>query len=95
MSEDEQAKNKVRILPYTGVSPSRYLDLFSMQIDSRKSKDGGKMIRRKPRESRPILEESIENFPTRESIVVRLVEAKEAEKNGESNTTSGGNDESA
>lgn len=95
VSEDEQAKNKVRILPYTGVSPSRYLDLFSMQIDSRKSKDGGKMIRRKPRESRPILEESIENFPTRESIVVRLVEAKEAEKNGESNTTSGGNDESA
>lgn len=40
LTEDEDDKNKVRILLYDGVAPRSYLDFFSMAGDDRKSKDG-------------------------------------------------------
>ncbi len=40
LTEDENNKDKVRILLYDGVAPRRYLDFFSMNRDSRKMENG-------------------------------------------------------
>ncbi len=48
ITEDEfDTSNKVKILAFDGISPNRYLDLFSMTNDSRKTKDGTKKVRQK------------------------------------------------
>lgn len=40
LTEDENDDTKVRILPYEGVAPRRYLDFFTMVNDDRKNNDG-------------------------------------------------------
>lgn len=84
ISESETAgKDFVKVLPYDGVAPSKYLALFRMKPDSRK-KDG-KMIKIVAKDANPRLEKSLEALPALEAIVVKsLVEKKliEEEING-------------
>lgn len=68
MTEDEQTVDKVRLVPYDGVAPTRYLSLFKMKPDSRKK--GGKVIRVAPDVARPKLEKSLEALPALEALVV-------------------------
>lgn len=74
MTENEQAGDKVRLVPYDGVAPTRYLSLFKMKKDSRK-KDG-KVIRISPDMARPKLEKSLEALPTLEALVVESLRQK-------------------
>ncbi|WP_374667745.1 anti-phage dCTP deaminase [Ramlibacter sp.] len=69
VTENEDASDKVRLIPYDGVAPTRYLALFRMRPDSRK-KDG-KVIRIAPELASPKLEKSLEALPTLESLVVK------------------------
>jgi deoxycytidylate deaminase len=69
MTENEQTVDKVKLVPYDGVAPTRYLTLFKMQKDSRKR--DGKVIRVSPDVARPKLEKSLEALPTLEGLVVR------------------------
>jgi deoxycytidylate deaminase len=90
ISERETDHEKVRLLPFSGVAPGRYLDLFRVPSDSRKGKDG-LMIKLAPKDAWPRLEKSKEAFPTLEGLVVRslaelkLIEAEGGE-DGEGNT---------
>jgi deoxycytidylate deaminase len=75
MTEAEQDGEKVRVLPYDGVAPTRYLSLFRMRPDSRKR--DGRVIRVAPDLAVPKLEKSLEALPVLEALVVRsLVEKK-------------------
>lgn len=68
MSEDEKASDKVRLIPYDGVAPTRYLTLFKMGPNSRKR--DGRVIRVEPHIARPKLEKSLEALPALEGLVV-------------------------
>jgi len=75
MSELEQDEAKVRLIPYDGVAPSRYMSLFRMKPDSRKK--NGRVIRVAPDVATPKLEKSLEALPALEGLVVQsLVERK-------------------
>lgn len=69
MTENEQTVDKVKLVPYDGVAPTRYLNLFKMTKDSRKR--DGKVIRVSPGVARPKLEKSLEALPTLEGLVVK------------------------
>ena len=69
ITENETDANKVRILPYDGVAPTRYLKLFKVPQDSRKS--GGKMIRTDPKTAAPRFDKTLEALPVLEGVVVR------------------------
>lgn len=69
ITENETDVNKVRILPYDGVAPTRYLKLFKVPPDSRKS--GGKMIRADPKTAAPRFDKTLEALPVLEGVVVR------------------------
>lgn len=76
ITESEQAlAPMVRILPYDGVAPSKYLALFQMKPDSRKQA-GGRMIKISPKEAKPRLEKSLEALPALEGIVVKSLVSK-------------------
>ncbi len=68
MSEVEQDESKVRVIPYDGVAPTRYLSLFRMQGDTRKL--NGRVIRIAPSNASPKLEKSLEALPALEALVV-------------------------
>jgi deoxycytidylate deaminase len=75
ITEDESDEKKVRLLPYDGVSPSRYLKLFRVPQDSRK-KDG-KMIEIDPKTAAPRFDKTMEALPALEALIVRgLAEKK-------------------
>lgn len=74
VSERETDLGKVRILPYDGVAPTKYLSLFRMSPDSRK-KDG-KVIRISPKNGLPRLEKSLEALPALEALVVASLSSK-------------------
>lgn len=74
ISENETEIDKVRLLPYDGVAPTKYLKLFRMEPDSRK-KDG-KMPQPDPRLSRPRFDKSLEAFPALEGLVVDNLKKK-------------------
>lgn len=69
ISERETDMQKVRLLPFDGVAPGRYLDLFKVRPDTRKS--NGVMIKISPKEAMPRLEKSMQAFPQLEGLVVR------------------------
>jgi len=69
ISENEHDTNKVRLLCYDGVAPSKYHDLFKMQPDSRKI--GGRMARLSARATVPRLAQSLEAIPSLEDLVVK------------------------
>ncbi len=74
ISENESDTTKVRILPYDGVAPTKYLSLFRMTPDSRKF--NGKMIKINAKNATPRLEKSLEALPALEALVVKSLESK-------------------
>ncbi len=83
ISESESETDKVRLLPYDGVAPTKYLKLFRMEPDSRK-KDG-KMPQSDPKLSRPRFDKSLEAFPALEAIVVDNLKKKKLIPEGNGN----------
>jgi deoxycytidylate deaminase len=69
ITEDESDEKKVRLLPYDGVAPSRYLKLFRVPQDSRKK--AGKMIAVDPRKANPRFDKTLAALPELEALVVR------------------------
>lgn len=74
ITEDESDKLKVRILPYDGVAPTRYLNLFRVPKDSRKT--DGKMIRVDPTKAEPRFDKTLEALPTLEALIVKGLQEK-------------------
>ena len=75
ITENESDKNKVRLLPYDGVAPARYLKLFRVPQNSRKA--GGKMVQVDPRTATPRFDKTLAALPELEALVVKgLTEKK-------------------
>jgi deoxycytidylate deaminase len=74
MTEDEQSTDKVKLISYDGVAPTRYLSLFRMEPDSRKKH--GKVIQISPSNASPRLKKSLEALPALESLVVASLRQK-------------------
>jgi len=74
ITEDEAETSKVRVLPYDGVAPARYLKLFRVPKDSRKS--AGRMIKRDPKRSEPRFDKTLEALPALEALVVNALQEK-------------------
>lgn len=68
ISENEADIGKVRILPYEGVAPNRYLKLFRVAPNSRKS--DGKLVPVELRTTSPAFEITMEALPTLEGVIV-------------------------
>lgn len=69
ISEEESKTDCVRILPFDGVSPNKYLSLFEAKADWRKDSDG-KLIKRNTHDVRPKVEATLESLPALEAIIV-------------------------
>jgi len=77
ITEVESETSKVRILPFDGVAPERYLELFRMRKDFRKDDKTGLKIKRNKKDTSPKCEVTLESLPALEAIVVqRLVKNK-------------------
>ena len=74
ITEDESEVVKVRILPYDGVAPTRYLRLFRVPKDSRKT--GGRMAKVDPKTAGPRFDKTLEALPTLEALVVKGLKEK-------------------
>jgi deoxycytidylate deaminase len=74
ISENEHDADKVRLLCYEGVAPSKYQALFKMQTDTRKI--NGRMTRVSGRAAVPRLSISFEGVPSLEDIVARSLARK-------------------
>lgn len=72
ITEDEQATSKVRILSFDGVSPTRYLELFSMG----KRKEQGQLLRSDPRSVHPVTSGILEFIPALEGLVVKSLRSR-------------------
>ena len=91
ITEVESETERVRILPYEGVAPSRYFSLFKMGSTQRKS--GGKIVRISPLDSVPRSEKSLQSLPVLEAIVMKNLQSKGFYLNTvESDADLGGND---
>lgn len=73
ITEDENDRDKVRILLYDGVSPYRYKQLFKMSDDSRKMKDGS-LLKPVLKSAIPKYTESLEALYTLESTATKNLE---------------------
>lgn len=71
ITEREDATDKVRLLPFDGVAPSRFLRFFSMHQGGRKDKSG----RMKIRDAYPVTAITLEAISTLESFAVRALES--------------------
>lgn len=74
MTEDEQSIDKVKLISYDGVAPTRFLSLFRMTPDSRKNR--GKVITLSHSNASPKLKKSLEALPALESLVVASLKEK-------------------
>lgn len=74
ISENESDTSKVRLLPYDGVAPNKYLTLFKAPLDSRKK--NGKLIKISPQSSKPRSEKSLEALPNLESLVLKSLKER-------------------
>ena len=74
ITEDEVENAKLRILPYDGVAPTRYLTLFRVPSNSRKT--NGKMLRIDPKKAGPRYNKTLEALPTLEALVVKGLQDK-------------------
>ncbi|WP_400769396.1 anti-phage dCTP deaminase [Methylosinus sporium] len=74
ITEEESDTSKVRILPYEGVAPSRYLKLFKIPQSGRKS--NGMLIATDPQSSQPRFDKTMEALPTLEAIVLKGLKEK-------------------
>jgi deoxycytidylate deaminase len=71
LTEDESDLEKVRILPYDGVSPRKYLEFFSM-IEERKHKNG-KIVQRGTENALPKNRMSLQAIPTLENQAIKAL----------------------
>ena len=69
MTEDGHGTDKVKLIPYDGVAPTRYLSLFRMKPDSRKRQ--GRVALVAPHVAAPKLEKSLAALPALEALVTR------------------------
>jgi deoxycytidylate deaminase len=69
ITEDEAEVGKVRILPFDGVSPSRYLTLFGEHAAGRKDPQTGRMIHR--RDAIPVTSDTLEAITTLEDLALK------------------------
>lgn len=73
ITESEGELNKVRIVPFDGVAPARFLDLFSVGTKGRKAPDTGKML--KFQKTLPVTAVTLEAVPTLEALALRELES--------------------
>ncbi|HDR9123316.1 TPA: cytidine deaminase [Burkholderia vietnamiensis] len=71
ITEREADAEKVRILPFDGVAPSRFLKFFSAHGEGRKDPATGRMRARSPH---PVTAITLEAIPTLESVAVRSLQ---------------------
>jgi deoxycytidylate deaminase len=69
ISETEGDKNRVTVVPYDGVAPSKYLELFGMSAEQRKT--NGVLKKRNLGQARPKSEVTLEALPTLEALVLK------------------------
>jgi len=74
ISEAESDETKVRLLPYEGVAPTRFLSLFRVPDDSRKS--NGVLTRVPKMSSHSRTQQTVEAFHNLESLVVAALQSK-------------------
>ncbi|MCF5222993.1 cytidine deaminase [Pseudomonas syringae] len=67
ITENENDVTKVRVMPFDGVAPSRFLRFFSAHPKGRKNADG----EMHSREAHPVASVTIEAIPTLESLIVK------------------------
>jgi deoxycytidylate deaminase len=70
ITDDENESNKVKILLYDGVSPNRYMQLFKVNEQSRKNKEG-KVNKQKQKDAFPKFTETLEALYTLESTATK------------------------
>lgn len=75
ITEEESDVSKVRILPYDGVAPTRYLKFFRLPNGTRKS--NGKMVQINPKTASPRFDKTLESLPALEAMIVKSLEEKE------------------
>lgn len=68
LTESDADIEKVRLIPYDGVAPTRYLSFFRMAANSRKR--AGKAVRISPVSASPRLKKSLEALPVLEGLVI-------------------------
>jgi deoxycytidylate deaminase len=64
-----EVSNRVQFLPYDGIAPGRYLDMFRVRDGGRKRH--GSVLPLAPMNARPPYDVTLESIPTLESVVVR------------------------
>ena len=69
ITESEDKPGLVKILPYEGVAPSRYMSIFQMKPNSRKV--NGKRVSIALRTASPKMEKSLQSLPELEAMVVK------------------------
>lgn len=75
ITESESEKHKVRIVPFDGVAPARFLDLFSEGPNGRKDPATGKML--KFRASIPVTAVTLEAVTTLEELALRELQSSD------------------
>lgn len=73
ITESESEKHKVRIVPFDGVAPARFLDLFSEGPNGRKDPKTGKML--KFRSTIPVTAVTLEAVTTLEGLALRELQS--------------------
>ncbi|PHN33217.1 anti-phage dCTP deaminase [Pseudomonas sp. ICMP 460] len=67
ITENENETDKVRVMPFDGVAPSRFLRFFSAHPNGRKNSEGVMQTR----EAHPVAFVTMEAIPTLESLIVQ------------------------
>lgn len=75
ITESESDSSKVRIIPFDGVAPARFLDLFSEGTNGRKDPANGKML--KFRATVPVTAVTLEAVTTLELLALRELQSTE------------------
>ena len=74
ITEDEKEPEKVKLIPYEGVAPNRYRDLFEMRAPR---KEAGKAISTKSKLAHLKVQSSLESLPVLEGLVVKSLHEKQ------------------
>ncbi|MCY1465718.1 hypothetical protein D9M71_839050 [compost metagenome] len=72
ITENESDTDKVRVMPFDGVAPSRFLRFFSAHPSGRKD-SSGKMY---TRDAHPVASITMEALPTLEALVVQALNSR-------------------
>lgn len=74
LSESEDEIDKVRLIPFDGVAPNRYMSFFRMAGSARKR--DGKAIRISPVSASPRLHKSLKALPALEDLVIESLQQR-------------------